>query len=183
MKKPALCAFLSVGLCLLAYTSYLLSWDWEELASYKKALEELIAMPVRGTHTVVIASSAGEFSKLSGLGYWLQAGAREGVIYLQPLSLVANAPRTLAHEMTHLFLERFDLPYWLEEGLVCTVTGEWVGRREKLLERVQELDPRGMDFMTYRSFSYSCWREAGGLLAGQTFQELVELYREGDVSP
>ncbi len=176
MKKYPFLAYISICLSLFAYTSYLISWDAPEISVYRTELERLTGRRVSGTYNVVLASSAGEFSRLSRLGYWMLAGSADNTIYLQPLSLIPNLPRTLAHEMTHIYLAQFSLPYWLEEGLVCTVTGEWIGRHEKLLGSVEELDYTQMDFMTYRAFSYSCWRRVGELLRIYDFNELVLNY-------
>jgi len=104
------------------------------------------------------------------------AATHGDTIYLQPLSLIPDLARTLAHEMSHIFFQRFDLPYWLEEGLVCTITGEWVGREEPLLENIEELDHTGMDFMTYRAYSFSCWRRVGQLLREHGFNELISRF-------
>ena len=81
--------------------------------------------------------------------------------------------------MCHLFLRQYRLPYWLEEGIVCCVTGEWIGRKELILDRVESLDYSGMDFMTYRSYSFSCWVEVSKILRERTFGELVVALGEG----
>ncbi|MBN2253187.1 MAG: hypothetical protein JW701_05770, partial [Kosmotogaceae bacterium] len=89
--------------------------------------------------------------------------------------------QTLAHEMTHLFLREYQLPYWLEEGMVCSITGEWIGREEMRLDEVEYLDYTKMDFMTYRSYSFTCWIEVSALLRKRSFGELILEYGEGGI--
>ncbi|HPD37962.1 MAG TPA: hypothetical protein PK411_06410 [Mesotoga infera] len=176
MKRVAIVSFLYASIFLAGYTSSHIGWDSPELSAYRNALERLTGRTVVGNYNVIIASSAGEFSRLSRLGYWFVAATHGETIYLQPLSLIPDLARTLAHEMSHIFFQRFNLPYWLEEGFVCTVTGEWVGREEPLLENIEELDHAGMDFMTYRAYSFTCWRRVGELLRQHGFNELVSRF-------
>lgn len=179
MKSLALVAFLFFGMTVFCFTSTFVSWEMPELEEYKGLLERLVGKPVTGTYRLIIASSTGEFMELSGLGYWFIAAAEDSTIFVQPLSLVPNLTQTVAHEMCHLFLRQYRLPYWLEEGIVCCVTGEWIGRKELILDRVESLDYSEMDFMTYRSYSFSCWVEVSRILRERTFGELVVALGEG----
>jgi hypothetical protein len=123
MKLLVLTSVLLLQITALCFTSTYVSWEIPELEDYRNSLEKLTGRPVGGTYLLLIASSAGEFSELSGIGYWFVAAAKGNTIIVQPLSLVPNLSQTLAHEMTHLFLRKYQLPYWLEEGRVCSNTG------------------------------------------------------------
>lgn len=179
MKLLVLTSVLLLQITALCFTSTYVSWEIPELEDYRNSLEKLTGRPVGGTYLLLIASSAGEFSELSGIGYWFLAAATGNTIIVQPLTLVQNLPRTLAHEMSHLILRDYQLPYWLEEGIVCYITGEWVGREEIILDEVKTLDYSKMDFMTYRSYSYTCWVEVSRLLRNRSFGELIAEFGEG----
>jgi len=181
MKLLILAAVLLLQITALCFTSTYVSWEIPELEDYRSALEKLTGRSVGGTYLLLISSSAGEFSDLSGIGYWFVAAAEGNTIIVQPLSLVPNLSQTLAHEMTHLFLRKYQLPYWLEEGMVCSITGEWIGREEMRLDEVESLDYMKMDFMTYRSYSFTCWIEVSRLLRDRSFGELVVEYGEGGI--
>jgi len=179
MKALAIVVILLLQVTVFCFTSAYVSWEMPELEGYRSLLERLTGRSVNGTYILIIASSAGEFSELSGIGYWFLAAATGNTIIVQPLTLVQNLPRTLAHEMSHLILRDYQLPYWLEEGIVCYITGEWVGREEIILDEVKTLDYSKMDFMTYRSYSYTCWVEVSRLLRNRSFGELIAEFGEG----
>ena len=69
MKRVAIVSFLCASILLAGYTSSHIGWDSRELSVYRSALERLTGRTVAGTYNVIIASSAGEFSRLSRLGY------------------------------------------------------------------------------------------------------------------
>ncbi|HDP78555.1 MAG TPA: hypothetical protein ENN47_10320 [Mesotoga infera] len=181
MKLLMLATVLLLQMTALCFTGTYVSWDMPELEDYRSALEKLTGRSVGGTYLLLIASSAGEFSELSGIGYWFLAAAEGETIIVQPLSLIPNLSLTLAHEMAHLSLRKYQLPYWLEEGMVCSVTGEWIGREEMRLDEVESLDYANMDFMTYRSYSFTCWIEVSRLLRELSFGELILEYGEGGI--
>ncbi|OAA32514.1 hypothetical protein AT15_00100 [Kosmotoga arenicorallina S304] len=170
-----LAAALIIALAAFSYKTMFISWSLEEFAQYRERLETLTGQQATDTtYTVFIADSVSEFYSLSGFPYWVLAGVRGNVIFLQPPTLHKNLIRTLAHELTHLSLKQYKLPYWLEEGLVCIVTNEWQGITLERLKNIQEIDPAELDYFQYQKYCYTAWIEASLLYSKIGFERIIE---------
>ncbi|MBZ4661026.1 MAG: hypothetical protein JG779_180 [Thermotoga sp.] len=68
-----------------------------------------------------------EFHEITGMPYHTGGVYHEGVIYTQPLDVLRrknSLEETILHELLHHVLEMyFDLPRWMEEGVVLAVLG------------------------------------------------------------
>ena len=170
-----LAAALITALAAFSYKAMFISWNLEELSQYRERLEELTEQQAtETTYTVIVADSVSEFCNLSGFPYWVLAGVRSNVIFLQPPTLHKDIIRTLAHELTHLSLKQYKLPYWLEEGLVCIVTNEWQGITLERLKNIQEIDPAKLDYSQYQKYCYTAWIEASLLYEELGFEGIIE---------
>jgi len=94
-------------------------------------------------------SSLEEFGKITGMPYHVGAVYSEGTIYTQPFRILRSKgclEDTLLHELLHHVLQlNFELPRWMEEGLVLTLLGvrpeQVTGfHRESLLRFLREVD-------------------------------------------
>ncbi len=77
--------------------------------------------------TIVLCPTSYDFSKLTGQPVWRAARTIDSTLYLQPLRTLENrgiAQTTITHEYSHLLLDRYELPLWLEEGLAVYFSGE-----------------------------------------------------------
>ena len=181
MRKSPFVTLIFLTLLLVevpAYNRFVVSWLSPELEVYRKNLQSLTGESVKTTAVNVYAcSSTAEFSHLSGLPAWVLAGSRDGMIYLQPLSLMKNRDRTIAHELGHIFLSDYELPYWLEEGLVCVITGEWFGFKGTIMEDFESKTLSDLNRSDYVAYSRTAWIRVCELLRESSFRRLVEEYR------
>lgn len=77
--------------------------------------------------TIVLCPTSYDFSKLTGQPVWQAARTIDSTLYLQPIRTLENrgiAQATITHEYSHLLLDRYELPIWLEEGLAVYLSGE-----------------------------------------------------------
>ncbi|MEA2065537.1 MAG: hypothetical protein U9O65_00300 [Thermotogota bacterium] len=124
-----------------------------------------------------IASSVSEFVELSRLPHWVMAGVKNGVIFLQPMSSHESLVTTLAHELTHLELQAYELYYWIEEGLACIVAKNWEGRTLMPMNNIDGINPIDLDYYQYQNYSYTCWMKVSKLLKNGSFSDLLNLGR------
>lgn len=184
MKRFFVLVMLIVSVVGLCYRVATVSWYSDGLEDYRLRLEKLTRQKASETvYTVVIADSAGEFCRLSGLPYWVLAGVREDTIYMQPLSLNYDPIRTIAHELAHIVFRKYRLPYWVEEGLVCIVTCEWLGANIEEMAEVETVNPLKLDFYSYQKYSFTSWKRISLLLREHSFDELIELFSESGDRP
>jgi hypothetical protein len=168
---------ISVNLSFAFSVTYV-SWYDSELLEFKERFEENVGKTATSTnYRVYIASSVPEFVELSGLPYWVMAGVKNGVIFLQPLSLHESLFTTLAHELTHLELQAYELDYWIEEGLACIVAKNWEGRTLMSMNNIEGVNPKDLDYYQYQNYSYTCWMKVSKLLENGSFSDLFELSR------
>ncbi|TYB92593.1 MAG: hypothetical protein FXF54_06595 [Kosmotoga sp.] len=154
------------------------SWYDNELTKYRERFEENVGKTATSTdYRVYIASSVSEFVELSGLPYWVLAGVRNNEIFLQPLSLHESIITTLAHELTHLALQQYELDYWIEEGLACIVARNWEGKTLQPLNDIEDINPKELDYYLYQNYSYTCWIKVSKLLENGSLLDLLELER------
>ncbi len=66
------------------------------------------------------------FMRATGAPYWIRGFTNHSGIYIQSRHLLRNQyDRTLEHELLHWTIKHHtSMPAWMEEGLVCWVTGE-----------------------------------------------------------
>jgi hypothetical protein len=169
---------ISVNLC-FAFSVMYVSWYDSELVEFKDRFEKNVGKTATSTNYLVyIASSVSEFVKLSGLPHWVLAGVRNNKIFLQPLSLHESLVTTLAHELTHMELQAYELDYWIEEGLACIVAKNWESRTLTPLNDIEGVNPKDLDYYQYQNYSYTCWMKVSKLLENGSFSDLLELSRK-----
>lgn len=168
---------LLLSVAVLAYSSYTVSWNTRGMEKYGARLEALTNSRLPSVfYRVVISSSATEFSRLSGLPVWVMAGTKDNTIYLQPLSLIKNTERTVAHELCHIFLSRYAFPYWVEEGLVGIITGEWLSFKDELMINLEDKTLSDLSHSEYIRYSYTSWIRVSEILKSVSFDKLVNDY-------
>lgn len=110
---------------------------------------------------VIEADNLSEFLNLSNAPYFLSAVTKDGKVFIQNRSyLLKKFDKTLKHEVFHVILHPLDLPYFLEEGLVCEFTEEWKDKKRNIID-VENINYA--EFKTLwelESYSYSCWLKA-----------------------
>lgn len=169
--------FFLLGVVGLAYQSYTVSWNTPGLERYGERLENLTDSRVPSTvYRILVGSSAFEFSRLSGLPVWVMAGTKNGTIYLQPLSLIKNVERTIAHELCHIFFSEYDLPYWVEEGLTGIITGEWLGFEDDLMNDLEDRILVDLSHSEYIRYSYTAWIRVSEIIRTSSFDNLIRDY-------
>jgi len=181
MKKVFVLVVLVISVVGLGYRVTTVSWYDNGLEDYRYRLECLTGEKATETvYTVIVADSTGEFCRLSGLPYWVLAGVRDDTIFMQPLSLNYDPIRSIAHELSHIAFRKYGFPYWVEEGLVCIVTCEWMGANIKELADIETVEPSKLDFYSYQKYSFTAWKRVSLLLQEHTFEELVKLFPGSD---
>lgn len=132
----------------------------KEMAILEKVEIERGDIPNRVT--VIEADNLTEFMNLSHAPFYIAGATINDVIYIQNRKyLLKRFLKTLKHEIFHVILHRLNLPYWLEEGLVCELTGEWKGKSRRIMLEVENINP--WDLKNQReleNYSYSCWIKA-----------------------
>ncbi len=159
----------------LAYSLYTVSWS--DFSDYRDKIENITGINISQSQIkVYVCSSTAEFTELSGSPYWVLASYSYGKIYLQPTTIIPNLQMTIIHELSHSFFSQFNFPYWLEEGLVCIITGEWIGEKYDLMENLEDIEFNSLNYYSYDDYSYSCWVEASKLLSKNSFVFFLNNY-------
>ncbi|MDK2952581.1 MAG: hypothetical protein PWQ77_2246 [Kosmotogales bacterium] len=176
MKNSILIVFsILIATITLAYSLYTVSWSDFPLSAEK--IQKITGIPVSDELIkVYTCSSTAEFTEISGSPYWVLASYKEKRIYLQPASLIPNITRTISHELSHSYFKQFKFPYWIEEGLVCIITGEWRGKSLDKLDKIEQVEISDLDFYTYNNYSYTCWIEVSKIINENGFDFLLKKY-------
>ncbi|MDN5337518.1 MAG: hypothetical protein PWQ20_588 [Thermotogaceae bacterium] len=107
---------------------------------------------------VIEADNLSEFVNISNAPHFLSAITRDGKIFIQNKNyLLKKFDKTLKHEVLHVILHALDLPYFLEEGLVCELTEEWKGRKRSIINVENTNYTELRTLWELESYSYSCW--------------------------
>lgn len=159
----------------LAYSLYTVSW--RDFPDYKEKIENTTGNKISQSQVKIYAcSSTVEFTELSGAPYWVLASYSNGNIYLQPTTIIPDVQLTIIHELSHSFFSQYNFPYWVEEGFVCIITGEWIGKQYELIDNLEEIELNNLDYYSYDNYSYSCWVEVSKLLSKNSFKFFLNTY-------
>ncbi|WP_296904844.1 hypothetical protein [Thermotoga sp.] len=100
-----------------------------ELVSLDRFVEICEFLRVEPNMDVAIfeCNSLEEYHRITGMPYYTGAIYHDGIIYTQPFETLRKKgclEDVLLHELLHHVLEMyFDLPEWIEEGVILTLLG------------------------------------------------------------